>query len=64
MFEDESVRSGAPAALDRLSETELEARIGTLQAEIAACQAELARKRAVREAADALFRTPSAGSPD
>lgn len=45
----------APPALDRLSEAELRERIDALRGEIAACEAELARKQAVRRAADALF---------
>ncbi|MEO0983485.1 MAG: DUF1192 domain-containing protein [Pseudomonadota bacterium] len=45
----------AERPLDRYSEDELEARIKTLKAEIAACEAELERKRSHRSAADALF---------
>ena len=41
--------------LERLSEDELEARIVALGEEIEACKAELARKRAHRDAASALF---------
>lgn len=46
----------APPALDRMSEAELGERIRALSAEISACEAELARKQAVRRAADQLFR--------
>lgn len=41
--------------LETLSEEELEARIEALTGEIAACQAELEKKRAHRSSADALF---------
>ncbi len=54
MFEEEP-KAPTATPLDRLSEEELEARIGELRAEIAACEAELERKQAHRNAADALF---------
>lgn len=47
----------APRLLDRYSEDELENRIKALRDEIAACEAELERKRAHRSAADAVFKT-------
>lgn len=55
MMEDEPVRSPERLMLERLSESELEARILTLKADIAACETELDRKRSHRSAADALF---------
>lgn len=55
MMEDEPVLSPEKLVLERLSETELEARIATLRAEISACEAELRKKRSHRSAADALF---------
>ena len=55
MMEDEPVRSPERLMLERLSESELEVRITTLKDEIAACEAELDRKRNHRSAADALF---------
>lgn len=41
--------------LETYSEDELEHRIASLQQEIADCEQELAKKRAHRSAADALF---------
>lgn len=41
--------------LDQMSVDELAARIGQLQAEIAACEAEIEKKKAQKRAADALF---------
>ena len=55
MMEDEPVLSPEKLVLERLSETELEARIAALRSEIAACEAELEKKRHQRNAADALF---------
>ncbi len=53
---DEAEPQGKPQVpLDRLSVDELEARIIALQAEIEDCRQELARKRAQKSAADALF---------
>ncbi|MEM7766648.1 MAG: DUF1192 domain-containing protein [Pseudomonadota bacterium] len=46
---------GLSVDLERLSEDDLVERIAALQAEIDACTAELDRKRAHRNAADALF---------
>lgn len=42
-------------ALDQMSVEELEYRIGQLKAEIAACEAEIEKKKAQKRAADALF---------
>ncbi|MFN4225189.1 MAG: DUF1192 family protein [Hyphomonas sp.] len=41
--------------LDQMSVEELEHRIGQLKAEIAACEAEIEKKKAQKRAADALF---------
>ena len=46
----------AKADLERLSIGEIEARIATLEAEIAACREAIAHKRGHRSAADSLFR--------
>lgn len=43
------------AQLENASITELEARIESLKAEILACEAKIAAKRAQRSAADAVF---------
>lgn len=53
--DDEPVRITRPQALDQMSLDELDARIAGLQAEILACETEIARKRAQKRAADALF---------
>ena len=42
-------------ALDQMSIDELEVRIGALKEEIAACEAEIEKKKAQKRAADALF---------
>ena len=42
-------------AIDQMSVEELEYRIGQLKAEIAACEAEIEKKKAQKRAADALF---------
>lgn len=47
-----------PLALDALGVEELGAYIGELRAEIARVEADIARKRSHRSAADAFFRTP------
>jgi uncharacterized small protein (DUF1192 family) len=44
-----------PVALDSMSIDELEARIETLNLEIAKCEEVIASKRAQRSAADSLF---------
>jgi hypothetical protein len=64
--EPESPRRGRGAALDLalkedldlFSVGDLEERIALLEGEIARCRAQIARKSAGREAADALFKTP------
>jgi len=64
--EPESPRGGRGAALDLalkedldlFSVGDLEERIALLEGEIARCRAQIARKSAGREAADALFKTP------
>lgn len=55
MFDDEPVRALKPETLDRLSISDLEERIAALKEQVAACEAEIERKRAHRSAADALF---------
>ncbi|MDP1554456.1 MAG: DUF1192 domain-containing protein [Hyphomonas sp.] len=42
-------------AIDQMSVVELEVRIAHLQSEIAACEAEIEKKKAQKRAADALF---------
>lgn len=42
-------------ALDQMSVEELQYRITQLQADIAACEAEIEKKKAQKRAADALF---------
>jgi uncharacterized small protein (DUF1192 family) len=64
--EPESPRRGRGAALDLalkedldlFSVGDLDERIDLLEGEIARCRAQIARKAAGREAADALFKTP------
>ncbi len=53
--EEEPILVRKAMAKDEMSIAELEERIETLRAEIAACEAEIARKRAQKNAADALF---------
>ncbi len=53
--DEEPIRVHKAMALDEMSIAELEERIETLRAEITACEAEIARKRAQKNAADALF---------
>lgn len=53
--DEEPVRINRPQALDQMSLDELAVRIEALRAEIAACEAEIERKRAQKRAADALF---------
>ena len=55
MFEENEPVPEKPVDLERLSIEELEARIETMRADIAACQAELEKKRSHKSAADALF---------
>jgi uncharacterized small protein (DUF1192 family) len=52
---DEAVRED----LDLFAVSDLEERIGILEAEIVRCRAQIERKKAGREAADALFGTRS-----
>lgn len=67
MEEAEDIRRGRGAALemalredlDLFSIGDLEERIELLEAEIARCRAQIGRKAAGREAADALFRKPT-----
>ena len=56
MFEDEPPK---PAKLDleRMSVEDLKERIEALKAEIAACEAEIERKKAHKSAADDFFKT-------
>lgn len=54
MFEEEQVPE-KPLDLERLSVEDLRERIDALKAEIAVCEAELAKKDAHKSAADALF---------
>ena len=54
-MDDTEPRAPKPLDLERLSEDELLARIEQLKTEIAACEAELDRKKSHRSAADALF---------
>ena len=66
MEEAEEVRRGRGAALelalsedlDLFSVGDLEERIGLLEGEVERCRAQILRKAAGREAADALFRRP------
>lgn len=68
MDEAEEVRRGRGAALeaalkedlDLFSVGDLEERIALLEGEIGRCRAQITRKAAGREAADALFRKPGA----
>jgi len=53
--DEEPILVNTPQTLEQMSVTELEARIETLKAGIAACEAEIAKKRAQKSAAEALF---------
>lgn len=55
IHDEEPVRVRKAQALDQMSVDELEHRIGQLRAEIAACEAEIEKKKAQKRAADALF---------
>ncbi len=55
MFDEDPIRAIKPETLDRLSIADLEERIAALKAQIAACEAEIEKKRGHRSAADALF---------
>ena len=55
-FDDEEpILTNTSQTLEQMSIDELTARIETLKAGIAACEAEIDRKRAQKSAADALF---------
>ena len=68
MDEAEEVRRGRGAALEQalkedlelFSVDDLDERIALLAGEISRCRAQMQRKAAAREAADALFRKPGA----
>lgn len=53
--DEEPILVNKPQTLEQMSVTELEARIVALTEAIAACEAEIARKRAQKSAAEALF---------
>ncbi len=53
--DEEPIRIKRPQALDQMSVDELGVRIEELRQEIAACEAEIERKKAQKRAADALF---------
>ena len=53
--DEEPILVNTPQTLEQMSVTELETRIAALKAAIAACEAEIERKRAHKSAADALF---------
>lgn len=53
--DEEPVLSKRGQAIDQMSVAELEGRIAHLQLEIAACEAEIEKKKAQKRAADALF---------
>ncbi|MBT9447275.1 MAG: DUF1192 domain-containing protein [Hyphomonadaceae bacterium] len=55
MFEDVSPLKPAARSLDLMSIEELEERIESLKADIAACEAMIASKKNQRAAADAIF---------
>ena len=55
MFEENEPLAPKPLDLERLSEDELRERIEQLKQDIAACEAELARKQKHKSAADQLF---------
>lgn len=55
MFEDVSPLKPAARSLDLMSIEELEERIESLKADIAACEAMIASKKSQRAAADAIF---------
>lgn len=53
--DEEPVLVNTPQTLEQMSVAELEARIAALKAGIAACEAEIEKKKAQKSAADALF---------
>ncbi len=56
MFEDDAPKP-PKLDLDRMSVEDLQEHIETLKAEIAACQAEIEKKKAHKSAADDFFKT-------
>lgn len=54
LFDEEPIRN-VKRLLDDMSIDELKERIGTLQAEIARCEAAITKKEATRRAAEAAF---------
>ncbi|MEX1252361.1 MAG: DUF1192 domain-containing protein [Hyphomonas sp.] len=55
MPDEEPVLVQRAQAIDQMSVAELEVRIARLQSQIAACEAEIEKKKAQKRAADALF---------
>lgn len=55
------VQAGLPRPLVGLSIAEIEAYVQVLRAEIVRVEGEIAQRRDVRGAAEALFRTPAGG---
>ena len=55
-IEDEQPPTKTPVPLDRMGVAELEGHIAGLRAEITRAEAEIARKRSLRDAADGVFR--------
>ncbi|MCA8902679.1 MAG: DUF1192 domain-containing protein [Hyphomonas sp.] len=53
--DEEPILVNTPQTLEQMSVTELEARIALLKDGIAACEAEIVKKRAQKSAAEALF---------
>lgn len=53
--DEEPVRVKRAQVIDQMSVAELGVRIAHLQSEIAACEAEIEKKKAQKRAADALF---------
>ncbi|MGH1420743.1 MAG: DUF1192 family protein [Hyphomonas sp.] len=55
MFDEEPILTDRNQTLEQMSVDELEARIDALKDSIKACEAEIAKKRNQKSAADALF---------
>ena len=53
--DEEPILVNTPQTLEQMSVAELEARIADLKAAMAACEAEIEKKRAQKSAAEALF---------
>ena len=53
--DEEPILVNTPQTLEQMSVEELEARIALLKEGIAACEAQIEKKRAQKSAADALF---------